>query len=152
MRHLRDTLGYRARRAQPHVRLADPPGQHGPAVAHAPVIRVSRAALAPACAPLSGQRGAPGLDRGPDRRIDLFIASEVAADTCCRHSPSAAVAACHAAASCWFGLPASSAISAIFSPGASLSKSGQRVTAARGRGRHQPGGSQPGRPGRGLPG
>src|ERR1700760_3566936 len=30
VRHLRDTLGYRARRAQPHVRLPDPPAQHGP--------------------------------------------------------------------------------------------------------------------------
>src|SRR6478672_1084078 len=69
--HLRDTLGYRARRAQPHVRLPDPPAQHGPAVAHALVVGMSRAALAPACAPVSGQRGAPGLDRGPDRRVDF---------------------------------------------------------------------------------
>src|SRR5439155_10645523 len=71
VRHLRDTLGDRARRAQPRVRPADPPGQHGPAVAYALVIGVGRTALAPARMPVSGQYGAPGLDRGLDGRVDL---------------------------------------------------------------------------------
>src|SRR6516164_6891134 len=71
VRHLRDTLGDRTRRAQPHVLLTHPPGQHGPAVAHALVVRVRRAALASAHMPVAGQRGAPGLDRGADRRIYL---------------------------------------------------------------------------------
>src|SRR5947207_3365365 len=71
VRHLRDTLGDRARRAQPRVRPADPPGQHGPAVAYALVIGVGRTALAPARMPVSGQYGAPGVDRGLDGRVDL---------------------------------------------------------------------------------
>src|SRR5437762_13574153 len=63
----------------------------------------------------------------------LFIASEVAADTCCRHSPSAAVAACHAAASCWFGSPALSAISVFSHPVAAMASRDRKRLAGQAR-------------------
>jgi high affinity sulfate transporter 1 len=69
--HLRDALGHGARRAQRYFGVTQPPGQHGPAVAHAPVVRVRRAARTVAGPPFPGHRGAARLDGGPDRRINL---------------------------------------------------------------------------------
>ena len=69
--HFRDTLRHGTRRAQRHVRLTQPPDQHGFAVAHARVIGVCRAAGAPAFTPVPDQHVAPGLHRGADSRIEF---------------------------------------------------------------------------------
>src|SRR4029077_7551587 len=60
----------RTRRAQRHGRPAHPPGHHRPAVAHARVIRMRRAALAPAITPVARERGATCLDRSPEGGVE----------------------------------------------------------------------------------
>ena len=103
VRHLRDARGHGARRAKRHVLIAEPPGQHRAAVAHVPVLRMRRAAraLAGAQFPASAARAASSAARTAGSSFSM--ASEVADDTWSRHSPSAVMAVCHAAASCLFG-------------------------------------------------
>jgi hypothetical protein len=72
MAHFRDALRHRARRAQRHLGVTQPAGQHGAAVAHALIIRMCRGALAPAVTPVPGERGEPGLHRGADSRIEFL--------------------------------------------------------------------------------
>jgi len=67
----RDPLGHSTWRAHGYVRFTQPSGQDGAAVAHAPVIRVCRAARAMTGAPVPGKRSAPRLHRGADGRIEL---------------------------------------------------------------------------------
>jgi hypothetical protein len=64
-------LGHRAGGAQGHLRGGDTPGQHGLAVAHAPVVRMGGGAGATAGTPLPGDRGAGGVGGGADGRLEL---------------------------------------------------------------------------------
>ncbi len=69
--HFRDTLCYRARRAQLRIRVAEPPGHHSFAITHAHVSRVRLTAGALASAPFADKRNAAGLNSRANSRIEF---------------------------------------------------------------------------------
>ena len=76
--HFRDALRHRTRRAQRHVRVAQPPDQHGFAIAYARVIGVCRAARAPAFTPVPGKHVRPACIAARTAGSSLSSASVVA--------------------------------------------------------------------------
>ena len=131
--HFRDTLRHSTRRAQGHVRITKPPGHNGAAIAYALVIGVCRTARAVTArqSPASAER--PASTAARTAGSSLSSASEVAVAIRCRHSPSAAVAACQATANCRAGLSALPAMTAFSHLPAAVASPASRNPGHRGR-------------------